>query len=79
MRLNIDGADGLAGFRVQCLELVARCEPDILAVIGDAVNLFDIREGAIFLNYLRFRVGHRHLLFLYFHAMTLVDWQRSRE
>jgi hypothetical protein len=45
---DVDGAHRLAACGIECVEFVAGCEPDLRAVIGDAVHAVDALEGAIF-------------------------------
>ncbi|UCF53897.1 MAG: hypothetical protein JSV48_05910 [Bradyrhizobium sp.] len=47
MRGDIDGAGDLAAGRIDRIQLVTGCEPDMGAVIGDAVHGLDARKRPI--------------------------------
>ena len=48
MRGDIDRAQRLAARRIEGVQPVAGGEPDVLAVIGDAMHLVDTRKGPVF-------------------------------
>ena len=48
MRGDVERARQLAARRIEGVELVAGCEPDMPAVEGDAMHLVDAREGSVF-------------------------------
>jgi hypothetical protein len=45
---DVDRTQHVAAFGIDGFELVAGCEPDVLAVEGHAMHLFHIGEGAVF-------------------------------
>jgi hypothetical protein len=51
MRGDIERADFLPALGVKRVQLVSRREPDVLAVIGDASDVFDAGKGAVLAKY----------------------------
>ena len=47
MRGDIDRAQRLAALRIQGVQLVSGCKPDLLAVERDPIHALDIRKGPI--------------------------------
>jgi hypothetical protein len=50
MRRDIYRAHYLSARRVEGIQLVARCKPDVLTVIGDTIDSVGTRKGAILLD-----------------------------
>ncbi len=45
---DFDCAHSLAARGIECVQRLARCNPDLLAVVGDAGHLLDVRERTVF-------------------------------
>jgi hypothetical protein len=69
MRGDLDRAQCLSTGRIERVQRVAGCKPDMLAVIADAVHLVDTGEGVL----------TNDLCSRSVHDLTLVDRQRSGE
>ena len=50
MRGDIDRAQRLPARRIEGLQRVSGCKPDVLAVVGDAMHVVDTRKWPIFTN-----------------------------
>jgi hypothetical protein len=51
---DIKRAFHLAAVRIHCVEPVSGAEPDVLAVVGDAMHTFHTLERAVFPDDVRF-------------------------
>ncbi len=70
MSSDINRADLFPSVGIKCVQLVSRRKPDVLAIVGDACDVFDAGKGAVFAN----DFGCRS-----FHASMLVACERARE
>ncbi len=67
---DIDGADILPGLGIECVELVSRRKPDVLAVVCDSSDVLDAGKGTVFADNFGWR---------FFHAPMLASRERARE
>jgi hypothetical protein len=79
MGRDIDGADRLAARRIERIEAVAGGEPDMAAVIADAMHTIDALERAVLADDFGCRSFHGCVLGVPLAEPTLVVRQRHRE
>jgi len=70
MRGGLDRTQRLPAGRIEGVQRISRCKPDVLTVVGDSVYVVYAREGSIFTD---------NLGVFSMHAFTLIDRQRSGE
>lgn len=47
MRGNLNGSCCVAGYRIERVQLVSRCKPDLLTIEGDAIDALDPWKGSV--------------------------------